>query len=144
MTSVLNIRYMLIGEAENNRIITEYSNLSCSTKSKKTGPQIYQKLVKSPSKKYEERNKIEDKDQQQIFYFLITQPNLLFIVLVEEKYSERFVFQMIEKIKQEKVLEMINEETNELNSKGRQKIKSLLIPSKLRVKLTKSQKYKKI
>ena len=50
MTSVLNIRYMLIGEAENNRIITEYSNLSCSTKSKKTGPQIYQKLVKSPSK----------------------------------------------------------------------------------------------
>ena len=126
MTSVQNIRYMLIGEAENNRIITEYSNLSCSTKSKKTGPQIYQKLVKSPSKKYEERNKIEDKDQQQIFYFLITQPNLLFIVLVEEKYSERFVFQMIEKIKQEKVLEMINEETNELNSQGRQEIKSIV------------------
>ena len=126
MTSVLNIRYMLIGEAENNRIITEYSNLSCLTKSKKTGPQIYQKLVKSPSKKYEERNKIDDKDQQQIFYFLITQPNLLFIILVEEKYQERFVFQLIDKIKEEKVLEMINEETKELNSQGRQAIKSIV------------------
>lgn len=92
MTSVLNIRYMLIGEAENNRIITEYSNLSCSTKSKKTGPQIYQKLVKSPSKKYEERNKIEDKDQQQIFYFLITQPNLLFILLWKKNTQNALCF----------------------------------------------------
>ena len=69
MTSVLNIRYMLIGEAENNRIITEYSNLSCSTKSKKTGPQIYQKLVKSPSKKYEERNKKRTKTNSKYFIF---------------------------------------------------------------------------
>ena len=63
--------------------------------------QIYQKLVKSPLKQYEQRNKIDDKEQQQIFYFLITQPNLLFIVLVDEKYPERLVFQMIDKIKEE-------------------------------------------
>ena len=68
---------------------------------------------------------------------------MLFIVLVEEKYSERFVFQMIEKIKQEKVLEMINEETNELNSQGRQEIKSIVDsfqdPSKIN-KITEIQK----
>ena len=68
---------------------------------------------------------------------------MLFIVLVEEKYSERFVFQMIEKIKQGKVLEMINEETNELNSQGRQEIKSIVDsfqdPSKIN-KITEIQK----
>lgn len=84
------------------------------------------KLVKSPSKQYEQRNKIDDKEQEQIFYFLATQPNLLFVVLVEEKYPERFVFQMIDKIKEENVLEMINEETKELNTKGRQAIKSIV------------------
>ena len=126
MTTVLNIRYMLIGEAENNKIITELSNASCSEKSKNTAPQIYQKLVKSPSKVYEQRNKIDDKEQQQIFYFLITQPNLLFIILVDENYPERFVFQMIDKIKEEKVLEMINEETKELNAQGIEAIKSIV------------------
>ena len=126
MNTVLNIRYMLIGEAENNKIITELSNASCSEKSKNTAPQIYQKLVKSPLKQYEQRNKIDDKEQQQIFYFLITQPNLLFIVLVDEKYPERLVFQMIDKIKEEKVLEMINEETKELNAQGIEAIKFIV------------------
>lgn len=118
------IKYLLIGDSETGKQITEYSNSGCSSQAKKIGNQIFQKVVKSPTKKLDERNKIVSKGE--IFYFILTQTNLIFLVLVEEKYPERLVFQMIENIKEENIPLMVNDETKELNPQGRQAIKQLV------------------
>ena len=118
------IKYLLIGDSETGKQITEYSNSGCSFQAKKIGNQIFQKVVKSPTKKLDERNKIVSKGE--IFYFILTQTNLIFLVLVEEKYPERLVFQMIENIKEENIPLMVNDETKELNPQGRQAIKQLV------------------
>ena len=118
------IKYLLIGDAETGKQITEYSNAGCTSQAKKIGNQIFQKVVKSPSKKLDERNKIVSKGE--IYYFIMTQTNLIFLVLVEEKYPERLVFQMIENIKEENITLMVNDETKELNPQGRQAIKQLV------------------
>ena len=118
------IKYLLIGDAETGKQITEYSNAGCTSQAKKIGNQIFQKVVKSPTKKLDERNKIVSKGE--IFYFILTQTNLIFLVLVEEKYPERLVFQMIENIKEENIPLMVNDETKELNPQGRQAIKQLV------------------
>ena len=107
------IKYLLIGDSETGTQITEYSNSGCSSQAKKIGNQIFQKVVKSPTKKLDERNKIVSKGE--IFYFILTQTNLIFLILVEEKYPERLVFQMIENIKEENIPLMVNDETKELN-----------------------------
>lgn len=118
------IKYLLIGDAETGKQITEYSNTGCSSQAKKIGMQIFQKVVKSPTKKLDERNKIVSKGE--IYYFIFTQTNLIFLVLVEESYPERLVFQLIETIKNEKITLMVNDETKELNPQGRQAIKQLV------------------
>ena len=118
------IKYLLIGDAETGKQITEYSNTGCSSQAKKIGLQIFQKVVKSPTKKLDERNKIVSKGE--IYYFIFTQTNLIFLVLVDESYPERLVFQLIETIKNEKITLMVNDETKELNPQGRQAIKQLV------------------
>ena len=118
------IKYLLIGDAETGKQITEYSNTGCSAQAKKIGLQIFQKVVKSPTKKLDERNKIVSKGE--IYYFIFTQTNLIFLVLVDESYPERLVFQLIETIKNEKITLMVNDETKELNPQGRQAIKQLV------------------
>ena len=118
------IKYLLIGDAETGKQITEYSNTGCRSQGKNIGLQIFQKVVKSPTKKLDERNKIVSKGE--IYYFIFTQTNLIFLVLVDESYPERLVFQLIETIKNEKITLMVNDETKELNPQGRQAIKQLV------------------
>ena len=118
------IKYLLIGDAETGKQITEYSNTGCSSQEKTIGLPIFQKVVKSPTKKLDERNKIVSKGE--IYYFIFTQTNLIFLVLVDESYPERLVFQLIETIKNEKITLMVNDETKELNPQGRQAIKQLV------------------
>ena len=55
-----------------------------------------------------------------------TQPNFIFIILVEDEYSEELVFELIDKINEEKIITMINEETQELNPNGRVELKTIL------------------
>ena len=119
-----SIKYLLIGDAGTGKQITEYSTSGCTSAAKKTGIQIFQKVSKSSAKKFDERNKILAKNE--IYYFILTQPNLIFLILVEEKYPERLVFQLIDKIKEENIPLMVNEETKELNPQGRQALKVLV------------------
>ena len=60
------------------------------------------------------------------YYFLVSKPNLLFIVLANSHYPERFVFELIEKVIEEKIPTMLNDETQELNPNGRQQLKQLI------------------
>jgi len=118
------IRYLLIGDIDTNKIITEYSSSNNSSQIKKEINQIFTKIYKSQSKKFNERNKITSKDS--IYYYIIEEPNLIFIILVDEDYSEDYVFELIEKIQKDEITKMINEETNELNSSGRVELKKII------------------
>ena len=53
-------------------------------------------------------------------------PDLLFIVLANNQYPERYVFELISKIVEENIPTMINDETKELNPNGRQALKDLV------------------
>ena len=118
------IQYLLIGDISNSKIITEFSSTINSTQIKKEINQIFAKICKTQSKKYGERSQISSKDS--IYYYTLVKPSLLFIILVEDDYSEELVFELIDKINEEKITTMINEETQELNPNGRVELKNII------------------
>ena len=118
------IQYLLIGDISNSKIITEFSSTINSAQIKKEINQIFTKICKTNSKRYNERNKISSKDS--IYYYTLVKPNFLFIILVEDEYSEELVFELIDKINEEKITSMINEETQELNPNGRVELKNIV------------------
>ena len=111
------IKYLLIGNIDSYKIITEYSSSNHSNQIKKEINQIFSKLSKTQIKKYNERNKITSKDS--IYYYIIEKPSLIFIVLVDEDFPEDLVFELIGKIQKEEIIKNMNKETQDLNSSGR-------------------------
>ena len=118
------IKYVLIGDSTTLKIITEFSTGNPTQKTKKEINRIFNKLAKLPNKKYDERNKIAAKDEN--YYFINIKPDLLFIVLANSQYPERYVFELISKIVEENIPTMVNDETRELNPSGRQALKELV------------------
>ena len=118
------IKYILIGDSSTSKIITEFSTGNPSQKTKKEINKIFTKLAKVENKKYDERNKITSKDEN--YYFINIKPDLLFVVLANNQYPERYVFELISKIVEENIPTMINDETQELNPTGRQALKDLV------------------
>ena len=118
------IQYLLIGDISNNKIITEFSSTINSSKIKKEINQIFAKICKNQAKKYNERNKISSKDS--IYYFTLVKSNYIFIILVDDDFSEEIVFELIDKINEEKIVTMVNEETQELNPNGRIELKNII------------------
>ena len=118
------IKYVLIGDSSTMKIITEYSSGNVEAKTKKEINRIFNKLAKLPNKKYDERNKITSKEEN--YYFINIKPNILFIILANNQYPERYVFELISKIIEDNIPTMINDETRELNPTGRQALKELV------------------
>ena len=118
------IKYVLIGDSTTLKIITEFSTGKPIQQTKKEINLIFNKLAKLPNKKYDERNKITAKDEN--YYFMNVKPDLLFIVLANSQYPERYVFELISKIVEENIPTMVNDETRELNPSGRQALKELV------------------
>ena len=118
------IKYLLIGNVDTKKIMTEYSSTSNANEIKKEINQIFAKECKTQLKKYNERNKITSKDS--IYYYIIEKPNLIFIILVDEDYPEETVFELLEKIQKKQITKILNEETNELNSEGRLELKNII------------------
>ena len=80
------IQYLLIGDITNNKIITEFSSTINSAQIKKEITQIFTKICKTNSKRYNERNNFPSKESK--YYYTLVKPNFLFIILVEEEYSD--------------------------------------------------------
>ena len=118
------IKYVLIGDSTTLKIITEFSTGNPTQKTKKEINRIFNKLAKLPNKKYDERNKITAKDEN--YYFMNVKPDLLFIVLANSAYPERYAFELVSKIMEENIPTMVNDETRELNPSGRQALKELV------------------
>ena len=118
------IKYLLIGDSSTNKIITEFTSGNALPKTKKEINQIFNKLCKSPNKKLDERNKITSKDEN--YYFTFCKPDLIFIILADNNYPERHIFELIQKINEDNIPSMVNDETRELNPTGRQALKQLI------------------
>ena len=118
------IKYLLIGDSSTAKIITEFSSGNSSQKQKKEINQIFSKLCKTPNKKYDERNKITSKNVN--YFFTFCRPDLIYLLLVNNAYPERLVFQLISKINEDSIPTMVNDETRELNPTGRQALKALI------------------
>ena len=118
------IKYVIIGDSGTAKIIAEFSSGNVESNIKKEINRIFNKLTKSQFKKYDERNKITSKENN--YYFIHIKPSLLFIVLANNQYPERHVFELISKIVEENIPTMINDETQELNPTGRQALKDLV------------------
>jgi len=117
-----NIKYLLIGNTDTIKIITEYVVVRTS-QTQMEAKQIFEKLSKSQEKKIDERNKIQS--NQGNYYFTICRPNVFFLLLVEMNYSERKVFELIENICNDKIPQMVNDK-GELNGSGRQLLKQIV------------------
>ena len=117
------IKYLLIGDSSTNKIITEFSAENFQPNKKQIN-QIFNKLCKTPNKNLNERNKIVSKHEN--YYFTFCLPYLVYLVLVNNEYPERYVFELIQKINDEKIPTMVNDETRELNPSGRQSLKQLI------------------
>ena len=117
------IKYLLIGDSSTNKIITEFSSDNFQPNKKQIN-QIFTKLCKTPNKNLNERNKIISKNEN--YYFTFCLPSLIFLILVNNEYPERYVFELIQKINDEKIPTMVNDETRELNPSGRQALKQLI------------------
>ena len=116
------IKFLLIGDISTGKKITEFSTKI--NKKKEEIDKIFTKICKTSAGKYEERNKITSKTEN--YYFITLKPGIVFLALVSNTYPERLVFELIDKINQEKIPTMINEETKELNAKGRQDLKTII------------------
>ena len=118
------IKYLLIGDTSSMKIITEFSSGNAAPKTKKEINRIFNKVAKLPNKKFDERNKLTSKEEN--YYYIHQKPDLLFIVLANNKYPERMVFELIAKIQEDNIPTMVNDETRELNPTGRQALKELI------------------
>ena len=118
------IKYLLIGNIDSNKIITEYSSTGEANEIKSEINQIFKKICKTQTKKFEERNKITSKDS--IYYYIVEKPNIFFIILVDEEYSEDFVFELIDKIKEKELIKVVNNETNKIKLDNENEINNLI------------------
>ena len=118
------IKYLIIGDSSKNKIITEFSSGNTQSKTKKEINQIFNKLCKSQNKRIDERNKITSKEEN--YYFTFTKPDLIYVILANNQYQERYIFELIQKINDANIPDMINDETRELNPSGRQALKQLV------------------
>ena len=124
MSDSTPIKYLLIGDSSTNKIITEFTAGNAQSKTKKEINQIFNKLCKSTNKKLDERNKITSKEEN--YYFTFCRPDLIYIILAHNQYPERYIFELIQKINEENIPTMVNDETRELNPSGRQALKQLI------------------
>ena len=124
MSDPTPIKYLLIGDSSTNKIITEFTAGNAQSKTKKEINQIFNKLCKSTNKKLDERNKITSKEEN--YYFTFCRPDLIYIILAHNQYPERYIFELIQKINEENIPTMVNDETRELNPSGRQALKQLI------------------
>ena len=122
--SDIYIKYLLIGNLDTSKSVTEYTTNSFGSSERNTVSKIFQRICKKENRTFEERNKITSKENA--YYFIIYQPNLVFIAYVDESYPERLVFAMFEEIKNDIILLMNNEEMKEFNSENRQKLKVII------------------
>ena len=123
MSKNQNIKNLIIGNIDTDQILTEYSVNSSSESNKEIKKLFNKMLQKKQNLNVGGRNKINSNEQ--CYYYTVLSKHL-YLILVIENYPERIVYQLIDKIQEEKIPLMINEKTNQLNSNGKESLKKLI------------------
>jgi hypothetical protein len=85
---------------------------------------VFTSYCKSPNNtKYEQRSKVIGSDGN--YFFTITPTNTFYLILVENEYPERQVFQLIEEFQKENI-HLLTDEKGELSKLGKQSLKNLI------------------
>ena len=61
-----------------------------------------------------------------LYYFSLYQPSTAFISYAINSYPQKLIFELFEEVKNKNILSMLNEETKDLDSKGRQELKQII------------------
>lgn len=118
------IKYLLIGDLDNCFYIGEFSINQFDAKVKKDSKQIFTKICQSGERKFDERNKIAAGENN--YFFTLMKPNIVFLIYASNECPERIIFALIEDIKNEGILSMINALTKELNPTGKKALQDLI------------------
>ena len=118
------IKHLIIGDYSTKKIIMEFSSSNDQPKTKKEIIQIFNKLCKTINRNFRERNKITSKNEN--YFFIILDPDYIYILLAKNGYPERYIFELFDKINSDIINKMVNDETRELNSNGKQEIEQLI------------------
>src|SRR5689334_15788033 len=118
-----NIKYIFLGNAQSLKEIGDYPS-KVSEAWVKDAKQIFEKYCKSTmTNKYEQRSRVVG--QEGNYYFTITPTNVFYLVLADQSYQERHVFELIEEIQRENVPLLVDEK-GELNKLGKQSLKNII------------------
>jgi len=121
-TAINKIKYVLIGNALNHKLIGENS-VKANAKWAETAQKIFKEYCKNIENKYEKNNKIIAEDG--IYYCTISASNIFYLSLIEGSYPERRVFQMIDEFKRDNI-HLLVDEKGELNKPGKQTLKGII------------------
>jgi vesicle-associated membrane protein 4 len=122
MTS--NIKYVLIGNVSTGHVITEHlviRNQQTQTEAKK----VLQRFKDFPENfTVGERTKVKgNKDGN--YYFTVFPQNILLFCQADPQYPEKYVYELLENIKNDRIPDMTDEQGG-LDASGRQMLKQLI------------------
>ena len=123
------IKHLIIGESSNNKIIIDFLVDNEQPKEKKELIlKIFDKICTFSNKKTNERYKIYSKNKNENYYFGFRHPDYIYLILISirNEYPERYIFELFDKINDEIVNKMVNNESRELNPNGIQALKQLI------------------
>lgn len=123
-TSENNIKYVLIANAHNEKIIGEYTSNQDSSW-KKIAQKVLFDNCKNNENKYNKNMKFPTQDG--VFYCKLSQNMFFYIALVSEKYSERLAFNLLEDLIKDNIHLLIDAAKGELNQHGLKALKALAL-----------------
>ncbi len=119
------IKYLILGDIDTGKYISEYKHPSLESRIKNDSLQIFHKICTSAERHFDERNKISAKDYN--YFFTLIKPNFCFLIYVKENYPERLVFSLAEEIKSKNILtNMVNVLTKKLTNGGTSTLNDLI------------------
>ncbi len=119
---VVNIKYIFIGDIAQKAFIGDYPNKG-NEQSKKDAKQIFERLCKGNSKKFDERNKLVSNGGN--YFFTVTPQNIFYLILAESNYQERYVFELINNLQNDNIPSQRNEKGT-LSVEGVQNLENIV------------------
>ena len=118
-------KYILIGDPVSLQEIGHYPEKGTSKKIVNEAQKIFSKFCSSGDIIRDERNKINAKEDG-IYYFTVNSQNVFLLVLTDNTVRERTAFELLNNIQNENIPLLTKEGLKELNTVGKQQLKSVV------------------
>lgn len=122
--NINNVKLVLLANIQNDKIIGEYNSKSDSSFSSKA-EKIF-KEYKEKTNTSNNNNNIKLPSEEGVFYCKISHKNIFYLALVNEKFPERQVFDLIDELIKDNIHLLIDSK-GVLNHPGRKALKDLVM-----------------